>query len=136
MTDATWDGVERRKTPRPPQIQQNSEGEFWSYVVGQFETLNAKIGALHMDMIGNKADIHHLHEDIEAMKKAFPKDGEGVRDFSGHHDHHDGLIRASKKWSDIGTDVTKKLFGGIAWIIMVFVAMSVLEKIKSSIKGG
>lgn len=135
MIDATWDGIERRKTPRPPPVPPSSEGEFWGYVIGQFETLNAKIGALHMDMIGNKADIHHLHEDLESIKKAFPKDEDGSRDFVGHHDHHDGLIKASKKWSEIGTDVTKKLFGGIAWIVVVFVAMSIWEQIKSGING-
>lgn len=135
VEEISWDGIERRKTPRPPPAPPTPEGEFWGYVRGQFETLNAKMGALHMDMISNRADIQHLHDDMESMKKAFPKDDDGMRDFLGHHDHHDGLIKASKKWSEIGTDVTKKLFGGIAWIIVVFVAMSIWEQIKSNIRG-
>lgn len=135
VEEIAWEGVERRKTPRPPPVPPSNEGEFWGYVIGQFETLNIKINALHVDMIGNKADIAHLHEDMESIKKAFPKNDEGARDYHGHHDHHDGLIKASKKWSEIGTDVTKKLFGGIAWIIVVFVAMSIWEQIKTSIAG-
>lgn len=133
MSDS-WDGVERRIYPPPPSSPGADDG-MRQYLIGQFELLNAKIGALHIDMVGQNAKIEHLQRDVDEITKAFPKTDEGGRDYHGHYDHHDGLIKASKRWGEIGTDVTKKLFGGIAWIVVVFVALAVWERIKSSIKG-
>ena len=133
MSDA-WDGLERRVYPPPPPSG-SQESDMRQYLIGQFELLNAKIGALHIDMVGHKAEMQHLHADIEDVKRAFPKTDEGARDYHGHYDHHDGLIKASRRWGEIGTDVTKKLFGGIAWIVVVFVALAIWERIKASIKG-
>lgn len=134
MSDSqtAWDGVDRRSTTTPI-TPQGAEGDLWRYLVAQLESTNAKLGAIHIDMIGQKADIQHLHNDVELIKRAFPKNDEGNRDYHGHHDHHDELIKTSKRWAEIGTDVAKKVFGGMAWLAVVFVAMAMWEKFKASL---
>lgn len=127
-----WDGTDRRKSV-PPALPPGADGDVWHYIVTQLESTNAKLGAIHIDMVGHKADLQHLQNDVEAIKKAFPKADDGTRDYHGHHTHHDGLIRTSKKWADIGTDVSKKVFGGIAWLVVVFVALALWEKIRASL---
>lgn len=126
----SWDGIDRRKSMRTPTTPDGTDGDLWRYMIQQFEMTNAKLNAIHLDMVGHKADLQHLHTDVEAIKKAFPKDDEGSRDFDGHRDHHDGLIRTSKRWSDIGNDVLKKLFSGLAWVTVVFIALSIWSEIK------
>ena len=133
--DSVWDGVDRRASPRPPAPPQGADADTWRYITSQLESTNAKLVAIHIDMIGNKADLHRLQTAVEDLEKAFPKTDEGTRDYRGHYDHHDGLIKTSKRWAEIGTDVAKKVFGGVAWLVVVFVALAVWEKIKVSVGG-
>lgn len=140
MNDAIWNGEDRRKSTAQPPDGGQTDKEFWRYMASQFETLNVKMNAMHIDMVGHKADmaslqidVEHVHRDVEAIKRGFPKDDSGERDFDGHHNHHEGLIRSSKKWGDIGTDVLKKLFGGAAWVTVCFVAYAVFEAIRGKL---
>lgn len=129
-----WDGIDRRKSA--DLMQSGQDSEMWRYVVAQLESTNAKLGAIHIDMVGHKADMQHMQQDVEEIKRAFPKADDGSRDYHGHHNHHDDIIKTSKKWSEIGTDVSKKVFGGIAWIVIVFIALAVWERIKATLRVG
>ena len=128
--ESIWEGEDRRKAPAPS----GPDGEAWRYVIAQLETLNVKMNAMHIDMTSHKMETHTIHADVEAIKKAFPKDGEGLRDFSGHHNFHGAMIDRSRKWGDIGNDVLKKLFGGVAWVTVCFVAYSIWEAVKHEVK--
>jgi hypothetical protein len=132
MSHSVWDGVDRRESNAPISAP-GSDGDMWRYVIGQLESTNAKLGAIHMDMIEHKANMHHLHVDVEEIKKAFPKAEDGERDYYGHHSHHDGIIRTSKRWSDIGQDVAKKVFTGVTWVVFVFIALAIWEKFRASL---
>ena len=116
---------------RPAQIPDN---EFQRYMIAQLESLGAKMNAMHIDMVGHKADMSHMQRDIDAIKKGFPKDGEGNRDYDGHHDYHGDLIEKAKTWREIGIDVRKKLFGGIAWAVLVYVAYQLWEIFKHEVR--
>ena len=136
VNDNLWDGVERRKSANslpPPNCGAGPDAEFWRYVVGQFEVVNAKLNAMHMSSVEQKVEVHSIRQDVESIKKAFPK-GEDAPDYNGHHDHHESIIKASRKWGEIGTEVLKKLFGGIAWITLCFIAYSIWEAIKQEVK--
>jgi hypothetical protein len=126
-----WEGIDRRKRPLIPG---GPEGKAWEYVIHKLEILEVKINAMHIDMTSHKMETHTMKTDVDAIKKAFPKDGDGLRDFSGHHDFHGDMIVHSQKWSDIWNDVMKKLFGGIAWVTVCFVAYSIWESIKNEAK--
>lgn len=129
MTETTWDRIERRRTeaPAPGNIGGSSEAAFLGYIVNQLESINDKLEAMHTEHTAMKGDI-------EDIKLAFPKSEDGERDFDGHHDYHDTLIRNSKSWGEIMTDVKKKLFGGIAWATVCFVAWAIWEGIKHEVK--
>ena len=103
-----------------------------NYFVGQFAVITSKLEQVHEDMLSHKNETSEMRSDIDEIKKAFPKDEAGQDpDYSGHHGHHDKLIKTSKKWSEIGTDVTKKVFGGVTWIVLVFIALAIWNEIKS-----
>lgn len=103
-------------------------------MIAQLESLGAKMNAMHIDMVGHKADMANMSKDIDSIKRGFPKNDEGERDFDGHHDHHDGLIKTSKKWSDIGQDVLKKIFGGVAWLTVCFIGYAIYTAIKEALR--
>ena len=136
MNDNLWDEVERWKSANslpPPNCNIGPDAEFWRYVVGQFEVVNAKLNAMHMSSVEQKVEVHSIRQDVESIKRAFPK-GEDEPDYNGHHDHHESIIKASRKWGEIGTDVLKKLFGGIAWITLCFITYSIWEAFKQEVK--
>lgn len=114
-----WDGIERRRVQPPKEIP---DGEFTRYMIAQFESLQAKMNAMHIDMVGHKADMASMSKDIDAIKKGFPKDAGGERDYDGHHDYHSDLIERAKTWKEIWMDVKKKVFGGVAWATVAYVA--------------
>lgn len=131
-----WDGVERRGEGRRPPPPAGVDSTLWRYLTEQLESTNAKLGAIHIDMIGSKADLHRLQSAVEDLEKAFPRNDDGARDYHGHYDHHDKLIKTSKRWADIGTDVAKKVFSGVTWVVLVFIAVAVWEQIKHSVSSG
>lgn len=129
-TDYAWDGVDRRKSPPLPEDNR----EFWQHVMQQFESVSAKLSALHIDMVGNKADMHVLKADVEDLKKAFPKNSEGARDIDGHRGFHETMDESARSWKEIWIDVRKKVFSGIAWVTLCFIAYSIWEAIKAEAK--
>lgn len=138
MSDA-WDGIDRRKSDVPkPNICDASatDAAFWNYIVAQLETVNAKLNEIHIDNVKHKAETSAMKGDIAEIKQAFPVDDAGKPDIDGHHDYHGRLIKASKKWSEIWQDVLKKVFGGIAWAIIIFVLYSIWEEIKRKARTG
>lgn len=131
MTEKPWDGVERRRgagVPPPTSAPNGLDTNILNYIVGQFAMIDAKLDDIHNDMSVQKSETSQIRADVNEIKRAFPKDG-GEPDYDGHHDHHDKLIKTSKKWSEIGTDVTKKLFGGVTWIVLCFVALAIWNEI-------
>lgn len=126
-----WDGKDRRKPEAtPPEAAQTEETLLLRFLIKQFHATNSKLAQIHDDMVGNKEDMNRLRSDVETIKLAFPKNGDGGRDYVGHHDHHEHLIKTSKRWADIFNDVLKKLFSGTAWIVIVFVAVAILKEAK------
>lgn len=137
MSDA-WDGIDRRKSNVPkPAICDTSatDAAFWNYIVAQLETVNAKLNAIHTDNINHKSETSAIKRDVEEIKEAFPKDESGTVDFDGHHDYHWKLVEASKSWREIWVDVRKKVFGGVAWAVIVFVAYTAWEELKRRLSG-
>jgi hypothetical protein len=130
-----WDGIDRRGTPLIPTGANPPNSEFWGYLVQQLQSLDAQMKAMHIDMVGQKATLNHVQDDVEEIKRGFPKDEDGGRDYDGHHDHHEQMIKSAKKWGDIWTDVAKKLFGGIAWVCVVFVAYALWDRFIRAVKG-
>lgn len=128
MTDV-WSGEERRQ--RPAAIPDN---EFQRYMIAQLESLGAKMNAMHIDMVGHKADMNAMQKDIDSIKRGFPKDNEGNRDFDGHHDYHGEIIARAKTWREIWLDVRKKVFGGIAWAVLAYVAWQAWEIFKTEVR--
>lgn len=128
-----WDGIDRRQqfTRRHPE---DPNAAFLEYISGQLECVNAKLNAIHIDNINHKSETAVIKQDVESIKKAFPKNSDGNADIDGHHDYHWKLVESAKTWNDIWVDVRKKLFGGIAWAIVVFVAYSVWESVKQEVK--
>jgi len=134
--DNPWDGVDRRELHIPSSCGGGGGDDraLMTYIVTQLESVNAKLNAIHIDSVGHKAEMHIIKQDINDIKKAFPKTPDGEVDLDGHHDYHWKLVESSKTWNEIWTDVRKKLFGGIAWAIVVFVAYSIWESIKNEVK--
>lgn len=99
-----------------------------------FDELNTKISTLHIDMIGQKAQLETVHRDLEEMKKAFPKDEEGLRDYAAHNGFHDDYNTSRKNWSAILLETKKKVFSGVAWAAVLFLAYSVWEFVKTELK--
>ncbi len=132
MSNETWDGIERRHsvTPTPGTHGGASDAAFLSYIVSQLETVNAKLNAIHIDTLNHRAETVRMEIAINDIKQAFPKDEEGLPDIGGHHDHHWRLIQASKSWGEIWMDVRKKVFGGMAWAVLLFVLWAIWEEIK------
>lgn len=129
MNESTWDGIERRRTeaPRPGDNGGTSDAAFLSYIVSQLDALNQKMDAMHQDHIRQAAAI-------AGLESAIPKSSDGSPDYDGHHDYHFRLIESSKSWRDIWQDVKKKLFGGIAWATVCFIAYALWETIKHETK--
>lgn len=131
--DQTWDGRERRSKPRdvtnPEFVLQHILNRL-DNIGAKLEANSAKLDAMHIENIGHKAETHAIQQDVDALKRAFPKDDDGHRDYEGHEVYHGKLIRSYKTWQEIWVDVRKKLFGGIAWAIVVFIAWSIWEGIK------
>lgn len=129
MNESAWDGIERRRAdaPRPGGHGGTSDAAFLSYIVAQLDALNQKMDAMHQDHIRQAAAI-------SGLESAIPKASDGTPDYDGHHDYHYGLIESSKSWREIWTDVRKKLFGGIAWATVCFVAYAIFEAIRVAIK--
>lgn len=133
--DTIWDGVDRRAKHRMPPIPEGADKPMWEYMFGQFELLNIKLNAMHIDSVNHKSETHMMKMDIEAIKKGFPKNDDGERDFDGHHDYHGNLIKASKRWGEWLNNAGKNLFSGLVWATVLFVAYSIWEKIKRDING-
>lgn len=125
----TWDGIERRRNevPRPGPQAGTSDAAFLSYIVSQLDTLNQKMDMMHNDHIRQAAAI-------SGLESAIPKSKDGTPDYDGHHDYHFQLIETSKSWREIWMDVKKKVFSGVAWLIVVFAGYAIWEAIKVEVK--
>lgn len=108
--------------------------EFVQHIVAQLEQLNAQVHSLHIDFVGHKAETDSLHRDINELKSAFPKDADGKYNYSGHNYFHYSVDKTKKSWSEIWMDVKKKIFGGIAWAVILLVSYSIWEYMKLKIK--
>lgn len=99
-----------------------------------FEVLNVKIEQLHSDMALNKSLIDDVHKDLEEVKKAFPKDEEGMRDYAAHHGFHFDYATSKKNWASIWLEIRKKIFSGAAWAVILFFCYAVWEAFKQEVK--
>lgn len=140
MTDETWDGMDRRDAerrshyiPKPGPEGGTSDAAFLSYIVAQLETVNAKLNAIHIDAINHRTETSVMKKSIDDIRAAFPKNEDGDPDIDGHHDYHWRLIEASKSWREIWIDVRKKIFGGVAWATVLFVAYAIWEEFKRKV---
>lgn len=132
MSQEIWDGIERRHsiTPKPGSTEGASDAAFLSYIVSQLEAVNAKLNAIHTDSINHRAETSHMEVMIHEIRKAFPKDEEGSPNFDGHHDHHWKFDQSAKSWKEVWVYVRKKVIGGVAWAVLLFILYSIWEEIK------
>lgn len=100
---------------------------FLSYIVAQLDAINTKMDAMHQDHIKHAASITNL-------KAALPRNPDGEPDYNGHHDYHDGMIKAARSWQEIWTTVKKNTISGIVWVMVVFFGYAVWESIKNEVK--
>ena len=112
--------------PTPGPNAGTSDAAFLQYIVAQLEAINAKMDSMH-------AEHGEMKEDVKSIKEAFPKDEDGAHDFDGHCDYHDALIKNAKSWGEILQDVKKKVFGGIAWATICFIAYALWQAIKEDL---
>lgn len=113
-------------TPKPGSEGGTSDAAFLSYIIAQLEAINAKMDSMH-------AEHSEMKEDVKSLKEAFPKNEDGAHDFDGHCDYHDALIKNAKSWGEILQDVKKKVFGGIAWATICFIAYALWQAIKEDL---
>ena len=130
----SWDGIERRAAQSIERGEDSTMNGFIVFASQSLRSLDAQMKAMHIDLVGIKAELHSTKGDVEALKKAFPKDDEGGRDYDGHHDYHGNLIEASRSWAEIRKEVAKKVFTSVTWALLVLLAYSVWEYFKSKVK--
>jgi hypothetical protein len=106
----------------------------------KIESLSAKIDATHLSLIESRSELHKLREDfdkhrseesqhIHAIMNAFPE-----RDFNDHFVFHDEKRKSAKTWGEIALDVKKKVLGGVAWALMLALAVALWEYVKNELK--
>lgn len=120
----------------PSLVDSSAIPVFMNYVIYQLEVLNDKLNAIHIDNANHRSETSKIKKDVEEIKEAFPKDEGGIVDFDGHHDYHWKLVEASKSWHEIWVDVRKKVFGGVAWAVIVFIGYSIWEELKRRVREG
>lgn len=128
MSEATWDGIDRRQkaVPLPGPNCGTSDAAFLQYIVAQLEAINEKMGEIHKEH-------HEIKANVQDIKDAFPKDEEGKYDFDGHHDDHAIRRDAARSWKEIGQEVKKKIAGGAAWALLCFIGLAIYQAIKSEL---
>lgn len=130
IVDTPHGPIADRRAQAPTSATNGFDTNLLNYFVGQFSVITTKLEQVHEDMLAQKNAHTAMQGDIDEIKRAFPKHENGEDpDYFGHHDHHDKLIKTSKRWSEIGTDVLKKVFGGVTWIVLVFIALAVWNEI-------
>ena len=134
VSELPWSGEERRKSPTENErllgmvisaVHENTKA---------LATIQAQLGAMLIENVNHKAETQVIKDDVEQIKRGFPKSGDGTRDFDGHHDFHQDYIETAKSWKEIWLDVRKKVITGTVWLTLCFLAYSALEAAKQQLK--